>query len=166
MSATAQKKQPAPMPGSDARSEALRAQPEAGAGGAVQINWPTRHPVVEARLERLAVRDDPAELAAGFRSRLQGWKRWADFLGRTGVCGLSCELKNGLDEVVHELLPVDPVLAHELADSFLQADKYFFEQADDSDGAIGDAVRAGCRLWLVLPGHRWDGPAAYWVERS
>ena len=164
MSAMARKKQPAPVPGSDARSEALRAQPKEALVALLE-ELATRHPEVEARLERLAVRDDPAELAAGFRSRLQGWKRSTHFLGRSGASGLSRELQHWLDEVELELLPVDPVLAHELADSFLQADKYFFEQADDSDGAIGDAVRAGCRLWLVCARAQTDRPAAYWVER-
>ena len=56
-------------------------------------------------------------------------------------------------------------LAHKLADSFLRADKYFFEQADDSDGAIGDAIRAGCRLWLHSAKAQPAKSADHWVER-
>jgi hypothetical protein len=45
--------------------------------------------------------------------------------------------------------------------SFIESNGKFFERADDSDGAIGDAVREACRLWLRTaaqckrPTHGW-----------
>jgi len=45
-------------------------------------------------------------------------------------------------------LPKDPAAALALFESFIEADVAFFEHADDSDGCIGDAVRAACRHWL------------------
>lgn len=87
----ARKKQPAPVLGSDARSEALRAQPKEALVALLE-ELAARHPEVEARLERLAVRDDHAELAAGFRSRLQGWRQSTHFLGRSGASGFGREL--------------------------------------------------------------------------
>ena len=52
-----------------------------------------------------------------------------------------------------------------LAESFLRSDERFFEQADDSDGAIGDAIRAGCRLWLRAAKAQPDREAAEWIDR-
>jgi hypothetical protein len=75
------------------------------------------------------------------------------------------ELESWLDEVEREMLPLDAARAHALADAFLRIDARLFEQADDSDGAIGDAVRAGCRLWLVAAKAQTDQPPAQWIER-
>jgi hypothetical protein len=47
------------------------------------------------------------------------------------------------------MLPLDAARAHALANAFLRIDARLFEHADDSEGVIGNAVRAGCRLWLV-----------------
>lgn len=55
--------------------------------------------------------------------------------------------------------------AHDLADAFLANDAFFFEEADDSDGAIGDAVRAGCRLWLLTAKAQSRSNSAHWIER-
>jgi len=160
----ARRKSPTPVPSSEARSEALRAQSKEALVGLLE-ELAARYPEVEARLDRLVVAGDSAQLAAGFRDRLQGWINSTHFLGRSGASGFGRELEHWLDEVERELLPIAPALAHRLADSFLRADRHFFEQADDSDGAIGDAVRAGCRLWLRCA-RAWTDPSAdSWSER-
>lgn len=46
------------------------------------------------------------------------------------------------------VVPRDPPAALALFESFIEADASWFERADDSDGCIGDAVRATCRRWL------------------
>jgi hypothetical protein len=102
------------------------------------------HPVVEERLARHALAAEPAALAEEFRARLQGWKRSRRFLPRGAARTFGLELETWLDEIERELLPLDPARAHALAEAFLGSDGRFFEQADDSDGVIGDAVRAGC----------------------
>jgi hypothetical protein len=108
---------------------------------------------------------DPARLAAEFRQRLQNWKRSTRFVGRGGAAGFGRELESWLDEIERELLPLDPARAHRLVDAFLRSDGCFFEQADDSDGAIGDAVGAGCRLWLRAAKAQSNKDAAEWIER-
>ena len=50
--------------------------------------------------------------------------------------------------VARELLPKDPAAALSLFEAFIEADQTWFERADDSDGVIGNAVRAACRHWL------------------
>jgi hypothetical protein len=123
------------------------------------------HPEVEERLTRHAIADDPARLAAAFRQRLRTWTRSDRFLPRGAATAFGRALDMWLDEIERELLPLDPARAHALADSFLRSDERFFEQADDSDGVIGDAVRAGCRLWLKAAKAQANPSPADWVER-
>src|SRR5262249_37181690 len=66
--------------------------------------------------------------------------------------------------IERELLPLDPARAHALADAFVRSDECFFEQADDSDGAIGDAVRAGCCLWLRTAKAYPGRASTDWIE--
>jgi hypothetical protein len=160
----ARTKQSTPETGSNTRWEALRDQPREVLVALLE-ELAARYPEVEARLDRLALGHAPATLAADFRKRLQSWKRSRRFLGRSAAGGFGRELEDWLDEVQRELLPLDPLAAHKLADSFLRADKYFFEQADDSDGAIGDAIRAGCRLWLHSAKAQPAKRADHWDER-
>jgi len=160
----ARTKPPTPETGSDTRWEALRDQPREVLVALLE-ELAARHPEVEARLDRLALGHAPATLAADFRKRLQSWKRSRTFLGRGAAGGFGRELEDWLDEVQRELLPLDPLAAHKLADSFLRADKYFFEQADDSGGAIGDAIRAGCRLWLHSAKAQSAKSTDHWCER-
>jgi hypothetical protein len=122
-------------------------------------------PEVEDRLARHALAADPARLAAEFRRRLQNGKRPGHFLSRSPASGFGRELEAWLDEIECELLPLDPVRAHTLAEAFLRNDERFFEQADDSDGAIGDAIRAACRLWLRAAKAQPDKDAAEWIDR-
>ena len=124
-----------------------------------------RHPDVEARLARHALRDDPAALAAQFREQLARWKRTRRFRPRGEAAVFGRELMAWLDAVQRELLPADPVRAHALADAFVKSDHALFDQADDSDAAIGDVVRDGCRLWLVTAKARNDRPPSTWIDR-
>ena len=119
----------------------------------------------EARLARHALAADPARLAAEFRTRLQTWKRSRRFLGRSAAAAFGRALEAWLDEIERELLPLDPARAHALAEAFLRSDERFFEQADDSDGAIGDAIRAGCELWLRAAKALPNRDATAWIER-
>ena len=52
-----------------------------------------------------------------------------------------------------------------LAEAFMRSDGRFFEQADDSDGAIGDAIRVGCQLWLRAARAQPNKDAAGWIDR-
>ncbi len=130
----------------DKRLEALRNKSKDELA-ALLAELAATHPE-EERLARHALAGDSARLAAEFRRRLQSWKRSGRFLGRGAAAAFGRELEAWLDEIERALLPLDPARAHVLADAFVRSDGRFFEQADDSDGAIGDVVRAGCRLWL------------------
>jgi len=123
-----------------------------------------KHPEVEERLARHALAADPARLAAEFRKRLQSWKRSKRFYWRSAARPFARELETWVDEITLELLPLDAAKAHDLADAFVRSDVKFFEQADDSDGAIGDAMRAGCELWLRSAKAQTNRQAAEWVE--
>lgn len=148
----------------DKRLEALRGQPKE-ALAALLAELAATHPEVEERLARHALAADPARLAAEFRKRLQSWKHSRRFLWRSAAGAFGRALEAWLDEVERELLPLDPAGAHRLAEAFLRSDERFFEQADDSDGAIGDAIRAGCRLWLRAAKGQPNRDAAEWIDR-
>jgi hypothetical protein len=158
-------KKNAPAPATpDKRLEALRGRPKEELA-ALLAELATTHPEVEERLARHALAADPARLAAEFRKRLQTWKRSRRFLWRSAAAAFGRELEAWLDEIERELLPLDPARAHALAEAFLRSDERFFEQADDSDGAIGDAIRAGCRLWLRAAKTQPSRDAAGWIDR-
>ena len=130
----------------------------------VLLELAAEHDDVRKRLERLALSDQPKALATAFRKSLAGWKRSTRFFGYAEARHFGRELEHWLDQVERELLPKDPMQALDLVESFVKADAAFFERADDSDGAIGDAVRAGCRLWLRCAA-RCEAPAAQWPDR-
>ena len=146
------------------RTERLRVQPKDKLV-ALLDELAAKHPEVEARLARHALAGDPAALAAEFRRSLHAWKRSTRFRPRGAAAAFGRELQSWLDEVERELLPLDPARAHALAEAYVNMDARLFDQADDSDGAIGDAVRAGCRLWLVAAKLRADRSAAQWIDR-
>jgi hypothetical protein len=149
---------------SSARSGRLRAQSK-NEPVALLDELAAKHPEVEARVARHALVADRAALAAEFRQRLLAWKKSTRFRPRSAAAAFGRELESWLDEIERELLPLDAARAHALADAFLRTDARLFEQADDSDGAIGDAVRAGCRLWLVTAKAQPNREPAQWIDR-
>lgn len=121
-------------------------------------------PAVGERLARRQLASNPAKLAARFRQRLQGWRRATRFMGWREAGAFGRGLEAWLDEIERELLPSDPARAHALVEAYLEADHIFFDHADDSNGAIGDAIRAGCRLWLKAA-QAHPPTEIDWVER-
>lgn len=122
------------------------------------------HEAVRKRLLRLMLADNPKRLAAGFRKSLTAWRRAKTFFGYREARAFGLELEGWLGQVERELLPRDPASALELAEAFIASDADFFNRADDSDGVIGDAIRAGCRLWLTAAA-LCETPADAWPER-
>lgn len=114
----------------------------------VLLELAQHHEPVQERLARLRLADRPAELAADFRKVLTGWKRSTRFRSYREAQEFGQEMEAWLDQVAQELMPRDPEAARKLFDAFILADGAWFEHADDSDGSIGDAVRAACRHWL------------------
>ena len=103
---------------------------------------------VRKRLDRLRLASQPKSLAAAFKATLIGWRRATHFIGYRDSHAFGGELESWLGQIERELVPRDPEAALALVETFIESDAKFFERADDSDGAIGDAMREACRLWL------------------
>lgn len=118
---------------------------------------------VKQRLTRLQLANRPDKLAAGFKKALAALWRSTKIRGYRESREYGSMLETWLDQVAKELAPKDPAAAVALFESFIEADSTWFDQADDSDGAIGDAMRAACTHWLQAaalcesPAHAWPG---------
>lgn len=99
------------------------------------------HKEVKERLTRLQLAGRPDKLAAGFRRSLTAWRRSTKYHGYSEARAHGAMLESWLDQVARELAPKDPAAAVALFESFIEADSTWFEHADDSDGAISDAMR-------------------------
>lgn len=139
-------------------------QQDAAALASVLLELAEDHIAVRDRLVRLQRSNDPKALAAGFRKTLTGWRRSTQFMAYSQARGFGRELEAWLGQIERELMPQDSAAALALAEEFIEADAVFFDRADDSDGAIGDAVRAGCRLWLHAASH-CESPGTEWPGR-
>lgn len=153
------------MPKEPAESlEAFLQRQEAPALSAVLLELAADHDAVQQRLARMQLADRPDKLAAGFKKTLAAWRRSSRFYGYREAGEYGRQLEAWLDQIERELMPKDPAAAVALFESFIEADASWFEGADDSDGCIGDAVRAGCRHWLEAAA-RCETPASVWPER-
>ncbi|MCO5108808.1 MAG: hypothetical protein M9907_17245 [Burkholderiaceae bacterium] len=141
----------------------LRRQ-DAGDLVTVLLELANDHEAVQARLARMQLADRPDKLAAGFKKTLSGWRRSTRFYGYREAGEFGRMLDGWLDQVARELLPKDPPAALSLFEAFIEADAAWFDRADDSDGVIGDAVRAACRHWLQAAA-RCETPRDVWPER-
>jgi hypothetical protein len=130
----------------------------------VLLELAEEHEAVQARLARMQLADRPDRLAAGFKKTLSGWRRSTKFYGYREAREFGRMLDGWLDQVARELLPKDPPAALSLFEAFIEADAAWFDRADDSDGVIGDAVRAACRHWLQAAA-RCETPPGVWPER-
>jgi hypothetical protein len=122
------------------------------------------HEAVQARLARMQLADRPDKLAASFKKTLSGWRRSTRFYGYREAGEFGRTLDGWLDQVARELLPKHPPAALSLFEAFIEADAAWFDRADDSDGVIGDTVRAACRHWLQAAA-RCETPPGAWPER-
>jgi hypothetical protein len=153
------------MPRSPVESlEAFIKRQDSGALSAVLLELAEAHEAVRQRLERLQLADRPDKLAAGFRKTLSAWRRSTRYHSYRESGAYGRMLESWLDQVASELAPKDPPAAVELFETFIESDEAWFEHADDSDGAIGDAVRSACRHWLEAAA-RCETPAEVWPER-
>jgi hypothetical protein len=144
--------------------EAFLSRQDTGDLVAVLLELAKDHEAVQARLERMQAADRPDKLAAGFKKTLSGWRRSARFYGYREAGEFGRMLDGWLDQVARELLPKDPPAALALFEAFIEADAAWFDRADDSDGVIGDAVRAACRHWLQAAAGCETSPGV-WPER-
>lgn len=141
----------------------LRRQPAATLADLL-VELAKDHPDVDKRLQRLQLSDSPGKLAAMFKKTLTGWRRSRKYHDYKSVGEFAAKLELWLDQVARELAPKDPALALDLFEAFIEADAYFFDNADDSGGDIGDAVRMACRHWLETSA-RCEAPLAALRDR-
>lgn len=119
---------------------------------------------VLAGLRRRQLADQPDKLTAEFKKRLSAWKRSSKYHDYRDAGEFGRELQAWLDQVGRELVPKDPPAAVALFESFIEADSSWFEHADDSNGCIGDAMRAACVHWLRAAS-QCETPAEVWPPR-
>lgn len=131
---------------------------------AVLLELAREHEPVQARLDRLKLADQPDKLAVGFRKTLAAWKRSTRFHSYREAGEFGRTLEAWLEQVASELAPKDPPAALALFQDFIEADAVWFERADDSGGAVGDAVRLACRHWLRAAAV-CETPASAWPDR-
>jgi hypothetical protein len=131
---------------------------------AVLLELANDHEAVQARLARMQLADRPDKLAAGFKKTLNAWRRSTKFYGYRDAGEFGRVLGGWLEQVARELLPKDPPAALSLFEAFIETDAAWFDRADDSDGVIGDSVRAACRHWLQAAA-RCETPPSVWPER-
>ena len=141
----------------------LQRQP-APALAQVLLELSASHDAVRQRLARMQLADSPAKLAASFKKTLSAWRRSTKYYGYRESGEFARELEAWLEQVARELAPRDPPAAVALFETFIQNDVAWFERADDSDGAIGDAVRTACCCWLEAAA-RCETPAHVWIDR-
>ncbi|HJV71273.1 DUF6880 family protein [Ideonella sp.] len=144
--------------------EAILQRQPAATLAAVLVELAADHDAVRQRLARMQLADRPDKLAASFTKTLAAWKRSRRFYDYRQAREFGQELQAWLDQVARELAPKDPAAAVALFEAFIEADASWFERADDSDGAVGDAVRAACRHWLQAAA-LCETPAHVWPER-
>lgn len=126
----------------------VRSQPAATLAD-ILLDLAGDHEAVRERLLRWQLADRPEQLAAGFKKALDGWRKSRKFHDYRESREFGRMLEGWIDQVARELLPKDPLAAAKLLEAFINADASWIERADDSDGCIGDAVRAACRHWLA-----------------
>lgn len=115
---------------------------------ALLLELAQEHDAVRARLARMQLADRPDKLAAGFKTTLASLRRSTRFYDYREANGFVRTLGTWLDQVAHELLPIDPSAALSLFEAFIETDEKWFERVDDSDGLIGELVQNACRYWL------------------
>jgi hypothetical protein len=151
------------MKSSKALTSFIRQQ-DAATLASMLIELAEDHEVVRERLVRLHVSGRPKALAAAFRKTLAAWKRSTRYIDYSQAGEFSQELEEWLAQVERELMPRDPAEALALAEAFIEADEVFFNRADDSNGAIGDAMGSACLLWLRAAA-RCESPGEQWPDR-
>ncbi len=144
--------------------DAFLQRQEASTLCALLIELADAHKEVKARLTRLQLADRPDKLAAGFKKTLAAWRRSTKYHGYSEARAQGAMFESWLNQVARELAPKDPPAAVALFESFIEADSTWFNHADDSDGAIGDAMRAACGLWLQTAA-MCESPAEVWPDR-
>jgi hypothetical protein len=102
--------------------------------------------------EELATRidylTDPGVAAKALQRRISAIRGGKRFIDYGGTREIAAELATIAEDIRADVLRRDPEKAVSLAERLICLDQVIFDRADDSDGLIGDELRAACVLWL------------------
>jgi hypothetical protein len=100
---------------------------------------------ISARLDYLT---DPDAAAKALQRRIGSIRSNKRFVGYAEARGVAADLAVIAADISADVLPKNPLKAAALAEKLFSLDDVIFDRADDSDGVIGDELRAACVLWL------------------
>jgi hypothetical protein len=100
---------------------------------------------VSARLDYLT---DPDAAAKALQGRIRSIRSNKRFVSYSEAREVAAELGIIAADIRADVLPKEPLKAAALAEKLFSLDDVIFNRADDSDGLIGDELRAACVLWL------------------
>jgi hypothetical protein len=100
---------------------------------------------ISARLDYLT---DPDAAAKALQGRMRSIRSNRRFVSYGEAREVAAELRVIAVDIRADVLPKDPLKAAALAERLFSLDDVIFDRADDSDGVIGDELRAACVLWL------------------
>lgn len=102
--------------------------------------------------EELAARidyvTDPSAAARALQRRIGAIRGGKRFIGYGETPQVAAEIATIAADIRTDILPRDSQKATALAEKLFCLDQVIFDRADDSDGRIGDELRAACVLWL------------------
>jgi len=117
--------------------------------------------------EELAARidyvTDPSAAAKDLQRRISALRGGKRFIPYGEASQVANEMVTIAEDIRTDVLPRDPEKAMALAEKLFCLDRVILDRADDSDGRIGDELRAACVLWLdaaaaVRAANPDDGP--------
>ena len=100
---------------------------------------------VSARLDYLT---DPDAAAKALQGRIRSVRSSKSFVSYGEAREVAAEIGVIAADIRADVLLKDPLKAAALAEKLFSLDDVIFNRADDSDGVIGEELRAACVLWL------------------
>jgi len=98
-----------------------------------------------ARIDYLT---DPSAAAKALQRRIGAIRSGKRFIAYADAPEVAAEIATIAEDIRCDVLPRDAEKAAALAEKLFCLDQVIFDRADDSDGLIGDELRAACVLWL------------------
>jgi len=100
---------------------------------------------VSARIDYLT---DPSAATKALQTRIRSIRSGKRFVDYAEAGDVAAELGLIAADIRTDVVPRDPLGATKLAERLFSLDDVIFDRADDSDGMIGEELRAACLLWL------------------
>ncbi len=136
------------LPRADPAEERLRSRVAAATKEelvALVVRLATSSEETAARIDYLTDRSALPKALQRRINLIRGGKRFIAY-GDTGQ--IAAQIGTIAEDIATNLLARDPEKAAALAEQLFCLDQVIFDRADDSDGCIGDELRAACVLWL------------------